>query len=218
LRRTCDALKTEGIEATAVVIGDDENLRTARELGFGTSVQGNEFLGRKFNDGYQLACDPEFNPRPADYVMPYGTDDWVDHRILLDLPPPDTILAFNTICMVREDGQEMTARHLDNQGGVGLRVYPRHLIAKAGFRPADEDRNSGCDTSTLHNIKSFTSPKITYGQIDPRQIVDWKSETTQVTPYAAMRFRRVVQSWSDPFDALTGLYPEKALAEMQVLY
>jgi hypothetical protein len=82
LRRTCDALTEHGIEATAVVIADDENLETARELGFGTTVQSNEFLGRKYNDGFQLACDPEYNPRPADYVMPYGTDDWIDYRIL----------------------------------------------------------------------------------------------------------------------------------------
>ena len=70
LRRTCDSLAENGVQATAVVIADDENLDTARELGFGTVDRDNRFISRRFNDGIQLACDPEFNPRPADYVVP----------------------------------------------------------------------------------------------------------------------------------------------------
>src|SRR4051794_2342619 len=85
LRRTCDALQAEGIDANAVVIADDRNLRTATELGFGTVRRDNHFLARKFNDGIQLACDPQINERPVDYVVPCGSDDWVDHRLFLDL-------------------------------------------------------------------------------------------------------------------------------------
>src|SRR5687767_4792022 len=79
LRRTCDALQAEGVEATAVVIADDENLDAARELGFGTIERDNRAVSRKFNDGIQLALDPAYNPRPGDYVVPCGSDDWVDH-------------------------------------------------------------------------------------------------------------------------------------------
>jgi hypothetical protein len=218
LRCTCDELIKNGIEATAVVVADDENLDTARGLGFGTIERDNDFLGRRFNDGYQLACDPTYNPRPADYVMAYGTDDFIDYTILLDLPPADTILAFNTLAMVREDAGEMTARYLDNAGGAGLRVYPRQIIEKADYRPADEDRNNGCDTSTLVNLKTCASFKITYGRIDPRQIVDWKSSTNQVTAYDSVRWRRVIERWADPFTALAHLYPPEALEEMRKLY
>lgn len=217
LRRTCDLLSAEGIEATAVVIGDDENLDTALELGFGTVRRNNDFLGRKFNDGFQLACDPAFNPRPADYAMPYGTDDWVDHRILLNLPKPDTILAFCTLCLVREDGKEMTARHLNNQGGAGLRVYPRELIAAANYRPADEDRSRGCDSSTIANLKKFTAFQITYRYIDPRQIVDWKS-STQINRYDSVAWRPYGERWEDPFTALGDFYSPTALNEIRELY
>ena len=105
LRRTCDALALEGVEATAVVVADDENLNTARALGFGTVERNNAFTSRKFNDGIQFALDPEWNPRPADYVVPCGSDDWVDHRLFLHLPRPDTMIGFQRMSFVREDGR-----------------------------------------------------------------------------------------------------------------
>ena len=69
------------------MIADDENLDTAAELGFATVRRDNRFLARKYNDGIQLALDPSVNPRPADYAVPFGSDDWVDHRIFHRLPP-----------------------------------------------------------------------------------------------------------------------------------
>ena len=69
LRRTCDALP---YDATAVVVAEDQNLYTAADLGFATVHRDNDFLARKFNDGIQLACDPNYNPEPADYVVPFG--------------------------------------------------------------------------------------------------------------------------------------------------
>lgn len=60
LRRTCDALSAEGIDATAVVIADDANLDTARELGFGTIERANDFVSAKYNDGIEFACAPQY--------------------------------------------------------------------------------------------------------------------------------------------------------------
>ena len=68
LRRTCDALIENGVDATAVVVADDANLDTARDLGFGWVKRDNRWLSRKFNDGIQMAMDKTHNPRPADYV------------------------------------------------------------------------------------------------------------------------------------------------------
>src|SRR5690349_10276090 len=75
---TCEQMARYDLEATAVVIGEDLSLDVAQELGFATVRRDNTQLGRKFNDGYQLACDPAYNPEPADYVVPCGSDDWVD--------------------------------------------------------------------------------------------------------------------------------------------
>ena len=51
---------------------------TSVDLRFGWVIRDNQFTSRRFNDGIQLATDPKFNPAPADYVVPFGSDDWAD--------------------------------------------------------------------------------------------------------------------------------------------
>ena len=158
-----------------------QNLYTAADLGFGTVHRDNDFLARKFNDGIQLACDPNYNPEPADYVVPFGSDDWIDHRVLLDLPEPDTVLAFQWAAFVSEDGRQLSETRLGYLGGVGIRVYPRQLLEPTGWRPADEDRTRNCDFCILHNTRQANQPRpvrIDYGDLHARQIIDWKSPTS----------------------------------------
>lgn len=214
LRRTCDALSQEGIETTAVVIGDDENLDTARELGFGVVERDNSFVSAKYNDGIQLACDPSLNPRPADYVVPCGSDDWVDHRLFLELPPPDTIYCFQRLSFVRPDGREMVQRFINVRGGCGIRIYPRDIFAPLFYRPADEDRKRACDTSIITNLWRAVRPKVVHRDLDPKQIVDWKSTDIQLNLYESLTFHRTFANPQDPFEALVGLYPDEALQEM----
>lgn len=218
LRRTCDQLTAEGIEATAVVIGCDDNLDTGRELGFGTVERDNQFTSRKYNDGIQLACDPDLNPRPADYVVPCGTDDWVDHRLFLDLPPADTMIGFQRLSFVREDGAEMVQRFVNVKGGCGIRIYPRQIMQALDYRPADEDRYRACDTSIITNLSRATQFQVVHRDIDPRQIVDWKSTDIQLNPYESLTFHRTFENPQDPFEALAGLYPAEALEEMEAHY
>jgi hypothetical protein len=111
LRRTCDALADNGIDATAIVVTDDDTLAELRErldgtLGFQAVARDNRFLSRRFNDGIQLACDPKWTDKPADFVVPCGSDDWIDYRILLDPPRHHTVIGFQHISFVREDGRE----------------------------------------------------------------------------------------------------------------
>lgn len=220
LRRTCDALTAEGVEATAVVIANDENLDTARDLGFGTIRRDNYFLSRRFNDGIQFALDPRYNRRPADYVVPIGSDDFVDHQLFLNLPPHDTMVGFKTVSFVREDGAEINTTHLDNIGGAGIRIYPAALMKPLGYRPADEDRPRGCDTSILVNLMRHHGQRmqITYGDLHDRQIVDWKTEGEQLNSYDEIARRRKRLKHGDPFVALAGIYPDDALEDMQAHY
>lgn len=220
LRRTCDQLTEHGIDATAVVIADDENLDTARQLGFGTIEHPNQPVSRKFNAGIQLALDPQFNPRPADYVVPCGSDDWVDWRILRRLPGPNQILCFRHAAFVREDGREIVSRSLDYEGGVGIRVYPRHLFEPLGWRPADEARQRGCDTSILLNTKHANGAiRVVYGDLHPFQVVDWKTPGEQLNSYRSISqlHKRGTLS-ADPFETLARYYPADALEEMQAHY
>lgn len=216
LRRTCDALARERIEATAVVIADDENFQTARSFGFAGVPRDNQFVSRKFNDGIELAFT---NPRPADYVVPIGSDDWVDHRIFLNLPPADTVVGFKWMSFVREDGAEISAKHIDYPGGAGIRIYSRALMEPLGFRPADEDRYRGCDTSILYNLQRHHGDKLklSHRHLHERQIVDWKTPDEQLNPYQSLARHRGKAN-SDPFSELAGIYPDAALEEMQALY
>jgi hypothetical protein len=282
LRRTCDALTENGIEATAVVIADDENLDTARELGFGTIERENR-VAMKYNDGIQLACDPDFaraleneagifrvvdkrdyrghkqgeefiarlepsaerratfrgsiervgtvtpkperftfpdgwDPRPVDYVVPLGSDDWVDWRLFTELPPVDTLVGFQRLSFVRPDGREMVQRFVNVRGGCGIRIYSREILAMQAFRPADEDRKRACDTSIITNLWRAAHFKVVHRDLDPKQIVDWKSTDIQLNPYESLTFHRIFANPQDPFEALAGMYPDEALAEMAEHY
>lgn len=223
LRRTCDALTAEGIDASAVVIADHSNLgQLGDTFGFATVVRDNRFLSRKFNDGIQLALDPRFNPDPADYIVPCGSDDWVDHRLFLDLPDERTVVGFQRMSFVREDGQEISTTILDYRGGSGIRIYPRQLLepAEVGYRPADEDRARACDTSILTNLSRYHGDHlhVDHRHLHDRQIVDWKTTGTQLNPYEAVVRARRSSVHLDPFVELAGVYPDESLEEMRAHY
>lgn len=229
LRRTCDELTVHGIKASAVVVACDENLDTAADLGFATVGRVNDATARKFNDGIHFACDPNKNPDPADYIVPMGSDDWTDWRLFLNLPTANTILCFQQAAFVSEDGRRIVSCHVDYTGGVGMRIYPRQMIAAATrafptpLRPADEYRERGCDTSILVNVRKGLQrrggPQIVYGDQHPWQFIDWKTHGEQLNDFDAVikRFRRRTEP-ADPFDQLAGLYPAEALEEMHGYY
>jgi hypothetical protein len=188
-------------------------------LGFGTVERDNRFVSARYNDGFQLACDPDYNPRPADYVVPFGSDDWADWRLFADLPAADTVVGFQRISFVREDGAEMTSRLLRYEGGAGIRIYPRGLLEPAEYRPADEDRARGCDTSILVNLKRLHGDalRVHHPANDARQLVDWKTPGQQLNPYRGLEMHRDIGR-ADPFVELAGVYPDEALADMRAHY
>jgi hypothetical protein len=222
LRRTCDALGQAGICASAVIVGDAFELDALgiRGLGFGSVAQDNHFLGRKFNDGIQLATDPTFNPAPADYVIPCGSDDWIDHRVFLDLPAADTIVGFQQIGFVREDASELVPVTLNYTGGSGIRIIPRQLVKRLDYRPADEDRPRACDTSILRNIRvEFGDDlRIEHRYLHDYQVVDWKTPDEQLNPFDSVVARRPAGDAVSPWEALEGVYPAAALDEMRAHY
>jgi hypothetical protein len=219
LRRTCDLLTAEGVEATAVVIADDENLDTARDLGFAWVERDNRATSRRFNDGIQFALDPALNPRPADYVVPCGSDDWVDHRLFLDLPPSNMFYGFQRASFVREDGQEISVRNITAIGGVGIRIYPAALMRPLEYRPAAEDLRRGCDTSIRNNLQKEHGGRMTIQHLylHDRQIVDWKSPDANLNPYDTLACFRG-ETTGSPFDEIAEYYPAEAIEEMQALY
>jgi len=219
LRRTCDALEEYGIEASAVVIADDANLETAQELGFATVERDNRWLSRKFNDGIQLATDPRYNPRPADYVVPCGSDDWVAPEALSSLPDrPDEALGFSRCAFVCEDGTKLIEANVSYRGGIGVRVYRRDSLEAVGFRPADEDRARGCDTSILVNVQKHNPRLKWYDRfVHPCQVVDFKSPGEQLNDWDAVSVWGIAEP-RDPWETLLELYPDESVFAMRELY
>lgn len=210
LARTCETLTGAGIEASAVVIADDENLDVACELGFGTVRRDNRPLGRKWNDGFELA-----GLAGADYMIPCGSDDWIDPAFILsgDLPAPDTVRCARRSAIVNETGTRLAHLRIPYDGGDGIRIIPRQLLQPFGFRPAVEDAPRAIDTSVLTRLR----PRLAYHDLHPLQVVDFKSREQLNSYRDCLTFLDGDES-ADPFGDLAAYYPAEAVGEMRTLY
>ena len=215
LRRTCDTLTGMGVTATAAVVADDENLDIARECGFWSVRQENYPLGRKWNDGYQCALQ-----EGADFVVPLGSDDWVDPILFADLPGPTELRCSRLSSVVSEDGNRISPLRVWYDGGDGVRVMPRNLLERLNGRPAEEGRDRAIDTSILRNLQRLhqgSLPPLKYFDASPWQIVDWKTSGDQLNSYGAcVAFRNEAEQ--DTWETLAGRYPAVALDEMRAVY
>lgn len=225
LRRTCDALEAEGVHAQAAVVAEDANLDTARELDFATVRRANQPLGRKWNDAYQLAADPRFNKHPADFVVALGSDDWVHPDLILaHLETDGELRCSRRSSVVREDGRRIAPLHIMYQVkgydfGDGVRMIRSDFLRKVGYRPAEEDRNRAIDTSVWRQLgyAHGRPPRITYTDLHPFQIVDFKSSGEQLNSYA--RCLDHLKGWEqDPWRVLARYYPAEALDDMRAVY
>jgi hypothetical protein len=224
LRRTCDALIDDGVYATAVIVTDQADFRQLHgltgDLGFGHVFRDNAYTSRRFNDGIELATSPKYNPRPADYVVPLGSDDWVDYRLFTELPDERTIVGFQHMSFVREDGKQIASTYLKYRGGSGIRIIPRQLLEPLEYRPADADRKRGCDTSILVNLDRHWGDQlhVQHWHRHERQIVDWKTPGEQINSYQNVVSIHGSRFASDPFSELADFYPAEALEEMRGYY
>lgn len=214
LARTCEGLTENGLHASAVVIANDENLETADALGFGTVERKNHPLGRRWNDGFQLA-----GMAGVDYVVPFGSDDWIDPALLLrDLPKHGEVRCSTLSSVVSEDRTRLARLRITYDGGDGVRVYPTSMLQPLGYRPIEEDRDRAMDTSLLQGVSRALGrlPRFRYFDVHPFQIVDWKTPENLNSYTACLKYLQGVEL--DPFSALAGLYPAEALDEMEALH
>lgn len=216
LAHTCQTLTENGVDASAVVIADDDNLDTAEELGFATVLRENTPLGRKWNDGYQLACDPDVNPRPADYAIPFGSDDWLDPALILEkgLPGPGEVACYRQAGFVDETGTQLTLAEV--AVGVGIKIIPAQLLKTVGYRPAEDDRVRAIDASVNRGLGHIGG---VFRDLHPLQIVDFKSADVQLNSYDVVRGRHAPAGDPvDPWPALASVYPARSVAAMRHLY
>ena len=146
----CNELAANGIKADCVVIADDENLDIAKQYGFHTVERDNEFLGRRFNDGHELAGKLGF-----DFSTPVGSDMFLDSELFFRLEDKFTIT--NYYAIVRKDGGNIATMFVD--WGI-LQIIPTRMMKSMDYRPCAEDIKRGCDTSARNRIKNRTPGKI----------------------------------------------------------
>jgi len=209
LQRTCEALADRNIAASAVVIADDENLDIARALDFSTVERDNTQLGRKINDGYELA-----GRERVEFMVPIGSDDWIDPN-WIRLPKPHETIATHLSTVVNEDCSRMSLLRIGF--GDGVRIYTRATMQAVGFRPADEDRKRALDAATHKGTRSARAT-VVWHDTNPLSIVDFKSSENLNDYSGCMRaFGRRVER-TDVWEALGEIYPAEAIREMQAVH
>ncbi len=222
LRRTCATLTENGVRASAAIVAEDENLDVAAALGFGTVERPNRPLGRRWNDLYELA-----GRAGVDYVVPLGSDDWVDPSLILAQVEADGEVRCSRLsAVVNEDATRLARLNIRYGGrhdfGDGVRVIQSSLLEPLGFRPADEDRPRAIDTSVFERIAQMLGrqPGVSFVDLHPLQIVDWKSDEEQLNSYADCvgDGRLGADESTDPFGDLADFYPAAALEEMRALH
>lgn len=216
LARTCEQM---GPGTSAVLVGDDRFFaRLADELGFGWVPAPNRPLGRKWNDGIEFACREGL----ADYVVPFGSDDVADAELFDELPGPMEIRSSRLSAVVSPDGRRIATLRITYHGGDGVRILPRPMLEKLGFRPVSDDRDRGVDGSMQDRLLLAASgrrPRFVYHDVHELQIVDFKTNARdQRNGYDGCLTDFATGEYDDPWDRLATVYPVAFLDEVRAVY
>lgn len=194
-KQVIDHLASQGVEARCVVIADDENLDIASALGFDTVRQNNKWLGRKFNDGMQYA-----GRHGADWIVPIGSDSWIDADYFLPLPDPAQTVTSALYTVV--EARRMAILKVGNRG-AGPYMFHRSLLGPR-FRPARDDIARHVDSSTVAGIRK----EIIWDHRDlhPLQYVGFRGEP-HLTSYERLKKVWGVSESRSPWKQLAEHYP-----------
>jgi hypothetical protein len=205
-RQVIEALALSGVEAHQVVIADDENLDIARSLGFDVVEQSNEWLGRKFNDGQEYA-----GKHGAEWIVPIGSDSWVDPAYFLPLPYPRLT---RTSGMYAPVEPTRLAELKVGQVGAGPHMFHRSLMERVGFRPAPDEIMRNTDHLTIRGLAR--PPRWEWYDRHPLQYVGFRVPPF-ITHYASLWRRWGVVERTDPWVRLATVYPADLVERARVL-
>jgi glycosyltransferase involved in cell wall biosynthesis len=202
-RSVIDTMKEQGVDAECVVIADDQNLEIARSLGFATVVRDNRWLGRKFNDGFEYAMR-----EGADWLVPIGSDDWIDPAYLLPLP---SALARTSHFYAPVESTRLALVSIPTPEGAGPRMYHRSLLGR-NWRPSDERIRRGVDRSVLRSLGML---RWEYRDVHSLQYVGFRGPT-HITLYAKILDARGGEEHDDPWSMLARHFPPRMVEEARV--
>ena len=200
-RRVIDQLAHNGIDAHCVVIADDDNLDIARSFGFDTVERDNEWLGRKFNDGFEYAAR-----HGAEWIVPIGSDSWIDPWYFI--PLPEAHLTRTSAMYAAVDTDRMAMLNVRGRNGAGPYVIHRDRLP-ASFRPSRDDLKRYIDSSTVAGLRG-----VQWDQRDLHalQYIGFRGEP-HLTPY-----ERLWKAWGnaevdEPWLELTKFYPARLVEQ-----
>lgn len=197
-------LARRGIDAHCVVVADDENLEIAAGHGFETVEMDNTRIGRKWNAGITFACE-----QGAEFVSVIGSDDWA-HPDLFELPEQparrDPVVLTGrrlTICDLSRG--VLKACQVRGPWGCIPWVLPRAVLEPSRFAPCKPEQRYGLDGSLVLGLR--VKPEWRFADRDPLDLVDFKTDGNNITPYKALASNIGVGEELDAWSALSGRYP-----------
>lgn len=209
-RAMIDALP---FEATCVVVGDDENLATARALGFEVVRKDNKFVAAKFNAGYGHAI----RKWRATHVMPIGSDSFLHEGVFAEAEWQERVgLALIGLSSVAPWGDERLDLQIKYPAGFGVgMVYPAFAITQG--QGAAPHLQRGIDTSTWSRC-GRGRVQIAFQPPHVMGYTNFHSPDEQITDYYAVRgvHSRNCVRVADPWLDLIEKYGEHARAAREV--
>ena len=234
-RHLVGELASAGVESHVLVVGDDENLDTARELDFQVLERPNA-LARKLNDGFAWAC----TEGGADFVSFVGSDDWMLPAFMADLPAPDQVRTSKWIAFVSPKGDELIVSDIQGAPGNAPWVVPAGLLEPCGYRPFQPEKiRNGMDGALARSLaaRRAASTPVERGRAnvefrakqasifdhrpaDELRAVDFKGTREQMTAWSFVSGRRsrIRYESDDPWATLATRYPLDLVESMQRLY
>lgn len=234
-RWLCDVLASRGWTADSVIVGNDENLDIAQKYGFSTVRMGNEFLGKKFNAGYQYAGD-----QGADICVHIGSDDWLHpdafnflrHIDLNEIVKGPRTHEIGKGSIWSTGPTVMSQRHLtlvDLTRGVGRRCQvrgrfgcipwfvPRVALESCAFAPIEPQLARGIDGSLTRGILPSNPNWEFQEDSNPLWLVDWKSDQNLTTYRSIADTLGMTEEDEEPWHLLAQKYPVELVEKAKAL-
>lgn len=208
-RRVVEVLAAAGVEGRCVVVADDENLDIARDLGFDVVERDNDWLGRRFNDGMEYAAR-----HGADWIVPIGSDSWIDPAYLLPLPRPRETRTSRLYAVV--EAERMATLRVGAPGGkstAGPYMFSRRQLEDSGFRPAGDTLNKNIDSSTIAGAGFVRWAE---RDLHPLQYIGFRGHP-HITKYSRLWERWGVAEHRDHWARLETVYPADLVARARVV-
>lgn len=207
-----EQLAANGIEARSVIVADDENLDIARENGFDTVESINDWLGKRFNDGYQYAAE-----QGATHVFPIGSDSWVDPKFIYGkLHDNLDVVASRYYARVDRLGIRRKVMWVPVLQGVSY-VMPTKALAGKNYRPCADRIRRGCDGSTWQTISRVEGVQMVWSEVHDLETIAFESNVN-ISTYEGLGTRWGISETDQPFSGLIAHYPHKLVDQIGRYY